>query len=188
MNPKVTNLSDENGKLAFRISNINVSLANAVRRIILSEIPAVVFRTSPHEKNTANIIVNTSRFNNEIIKQRLSCIPIHITDTSFDIKNYIIEIDKKNTTDTIQFATTEDIKVKNIQLYSYIGLGQMLIKGEHQSSLLAGLEMQFFERGVFRLGMIFMPEVDLKYDNDDNLETVKEFGGAALELSLGIRF
>ena len=125
MNPKVTNLSDENGKLTFRISNINVSLANAIRRIILSEIPAVVFRTSPHEKNTANIIVNTSRFNNEIVKQRLSCIPIHITDTSFDIKNYIIEIDKKNTTDTIQFATTEDIKVKNITNDSYLQEGDV---------------------------------------------------------------
>lgn len=120
MNPKVTNLSSENNKLTFRISDINVSLANGIRRIILSEIPSVVFRTSPYERNMADIAINTTRFNNEIIKQRLSCIPIHITDTEFDIKGYIIEIDKKNTTDTIHFATTEDIKVKNISNDTYL--------------------------------------------------------------------
>ena len=43
--------------------------------------------TFPHEKNKANIEINTTRFNNEIIKQRLSCIPIHITDTAFDYQN-----------------------------------------------------------------------------------------------------
>ena len=120
MNPKVSNLSDENGKLTFRISDINVSLANAIRRIILSDIPTLVFETMPYEKNKANIIKNTSRFNNEIIKQRLSCIPIHITDTTFDYNNYIIELHKKNNSDTIQFATTGDIKVKNLTNDTYL--------------------------------------------------------------------
>ena len=68
MNPTITNISDEKVRLTFRISNINVSLANSIRRVILSDIPNVVFRTSPHEKNTATIHINTSRFNNEIVK------------------------------------------------------------------------------------------------------------------------
>lgn len=120
MNPKISNVSDEKGKLTFRLSGINVSLANAIRRIILSEIPTIVFQTFPHEKNKANIEINTTRFNNEIIKQRLSCIPIHITDTAFDYQNYSIEIDKKNDTNTIQFITTEDIKIKNTTNDSYL--------------------------------------------------------------------
>ena len=62
------------------ISNINCSLANALRRVILANIPTVVFRTSPYEKNDATFHINTSRLNNEILKQRLSCIPIHISD------------------------------------------------------------------------------------------------------------
>lgn len=125
MNPVITNISDEKGRLTFRVSKINVSLANSIRRVILSEIPNVVFRTSPHEKNTATISVNTSRFNNEIVKQRLACIPIHITDTDFDHKSYVIELDKKNTTDTIQFATTQDIKVKNITNDTYLDEGDV---------------------------------------------------------------
>ena len=52
----------------------------ALRRTILSDIPVVVFRTSPEEENNCIIDKNTTRFNNEIVKQRLSCIPICIAD------------------------------------------------------------------------------------------------------------
>ncbi len=38
-------------ELLFTISGINVSFANAIRRVILSEIPMVVFRVSPNDKN-----------------------------------------------------------------------------------------------------------------------------------------
>ena len=120
MVPKVTEVSDENGKLTFRVSNINVSLANGLRRIILSEIPTIVFKTFPHDKNKANIEINTSRFNNEIVKQRLSCIPIHITDIDFNYADHSIEIDKNNTTDVIQYVTTGDIKIKNTKNDSYL--------------------------------------------------------------------
>jgi DNA-directed RNA polymerase II subunit RPB3 len=113
MNPTVTNLSEENSYLRFRLSNINVSLANSLRRIILSEIPCIVFRTSPYEKNRVNIEINTSRINNELIKQRLSCIPIYINDPSFPIANYLVEINKQNMSDSIEFVTTKDIKIKD---------------------------------------------------------------------------
>ena len=83
MNPVVSNLTEENSHLKFRLSNINVSLANGLRRIVLSEIPTIVFRTTPHDKSKAKIQVNTTRMNNELIKQRLSCIPIHIQQTDF---------------------------------------------------------------------------------------------------------
>ena len=120
MEPILSQYSVEDSYLKFRLSGINVSLANALRRIILSEVPTIVFRTTPHEKNLANIEINTTRMNNEIIKQRLSCIPIHITDTSFPIEDYIIEIDKKNTTDIIEYITTEDFQIKNIKTNTYV--------------------------------------------------------------------
>ena len=112
MNPVLSQHSVEDSYLKFRISGINVSLANALRRIIISEIPTVVFRTTPHEENLANIEINTTRMNNEIIKQRLSCVPIHITDTAFPIEDYVVEVEKKNDSDTIDYITTEDFKIK----------------------------------------------------------------------------
>ena len=100
--------------LGFTLSNVNVSIANAIRRTILSDIPQVVFRTTPHNKNKANIIVNTSRFNNEIIKQRLSCIPIHVKDIDdFPLNKYFLEVNVENTTDTILYVTTEDFVIKD---------------------------------------------------------------------------
>jgi DNA-directed RNA polymerase subunit L len=116
MNPQVeqNNIPEYEDMLCFTLSGVNVSLANAIRRTILSDIPLVVFRTTPYEKNKATIFENTSRLNNEIIKQRLSCIPIHITDIiNFPLKNYIMEVNIENNTDTIMFVTTEDFIIKD---------------------------------------------------------------------------
>jgi DNA-directed RNA polymerase subunit L len=105
----------------FTLSGVNVSLANAIRRTILSDIPLVVFRTTPYEQNKATIISNTSRLNNEIIKQRLSCIPIHIADyQNLNLKNYLLEVNVENTTDTMMYVTTQDFKVKNLLTDSYL--------------------------------------------------------------------
>ena len=119
MNPVLSQHSVEDSYLNFRISGINVSLANGLRRIILSEVPTMVFRTTPYEANLATIDINTTRMNNEIIKQRLSCVPIHITDTEFPIEDYIVEINKKNDSDIIDYVTTQDFQIKNVkQIYS----------------------------------------------------------------------
>jgi len=120
MNPFVelkSNKSDsiEYDTIEFTLSGVNVSLANAIRRTILSDIQLVVFKTTPYEENKANIITNTSRLNNEIIKQRLSCIPIHIKDIdTFPLKNYMLEVNVENTTDNIIYVTTKDFMIKDL--------------------------------------------------------------------------
>ncbi len=102
-------------KLKFTLSGVNVSIANALRRIILSEIPMVVFRVSPSDKNKCNIIANTCGLNNEIVKHRLSCIPIHIKDVEeFPLKNYILELNVQNNTDTTIYVTTKDFVIKDL--------------------------------------------------------------------------
>lgn len=120
MEPKITITSEENNTLYFNINNIPTSLANSLRRIILSEIPTVVFRTFPHSESKVDIITNTSRFNNEILKQRIGCIPIHINDTEFPIDEYAVELDIKNNTDSTILVTTKDFKIKNISSDKYI--------------------------------------------------------------------
>lgn len=115
MTPKVNLISHDKDILKFTLSVVNVSLANAVRRTILSDIETVVFRTTPHAENKANITVNTTRLNNELLKQRLSCIPIHINDlVNFPYKNYIMELNVENNTDTTIIVTTQDFTVKDL--------------------------------------------------------------------------
>lgn len=120
MEPRINILTEDDNILKFRLSGVDVSLANAIRRIILSDIPCYVFRTTPYSENKATIFINTSRLNNEIIKQRLTCIPIHISDPEFNFKDYKLEIDVKNDSDTIRIITTEDFRIKNISTDKYL--------------------------------------------------------------------
>jgi DNA-directed RNA polymerase subunit L len=113
MASKIANFKEEDGVLTFTLTNTDVSYANAVRRTILSDIPIIVFKTMPYEENTCNIMVNTSRLNNEIIKQRLGCIPICIRDIDIPTKNYLLELDVENRTDTVMIVTTNDFKIRD---------------------------------------------------------------------------
>jgi len=125
MNPTISNIEEENNTLRFRVAGINVSFANAIRRILLSEVPCVVMKAAPYESSTINITTNTTRMNNELLKQRISCIPVHIKDTSAPIENYVIEVDKTNDGDVIDFVTTEDIKIKDKSTDKYLNKSQV---------------------------------------------------------------
>lgn len=120
MEPNFKLLSDENEEFRFRLSNVDVSVANAIRRIILSEIPINVIHTETYQDNQCNIIVNKTRLHNEIIKQRLSCIPIHQTNLNILPEEYILEVDVTNDTDNIMYVTTEHFKIKNKKTDKYI--------------------------------------------------------------------
>ena len=113
MEPVIAKITEANGALSFTVSGINVSIANGLRRIA-SEIQSVVFRTSPHEANMATFEINTTRMNNELLKQRLSCIPIY-ADADFKINDYILVVDKQNKSNTIEYVTTADFEVVNVE-------------------------------------------------------------------------
>ena len=111
---------ENNGVLTFTLSGINVSIANGLRRTILSDIPILAFKTFPHNENQAKFITNTSRFNNEILKQRLGCIPIHIPDLKMPYNELLVEIHKKNDTNEMMYVTTKDFRVKNTSSEKYL--------------------------------------------------------------------
>ena len=118
MDPTITKKYEEgestgfNPKLHFTLTKINTSVANAIRRTILSDIPVVCIRTETSEINKCTIDHNTTRFHNELIKQRLSCIPIHTNDQEF-VNKHVLEVEMQNTTDTMMYVTTEHFKIKD---------------------------------------------------------------------------
>lgn len=136
MKPFVDRMSEDNGELTFTLSGVNVSIANSIRRIILSEIPCVVFRTTPYSENKVFIQTNTTRMNNELIKQRMSCIPIYITDTSTPIEQYKVMLDKQNVGDTILHVTTEDFTI--IDTNTDTALPQAMVKNMFPPDSLTG--------------------------------------------------
>lgn len=113
MNPEISNFGEEHDIFKFTLSGVNVSLANALRRIILNDIQTVVFRTETYADNQCTIEINNSRLHNEILKQRLSCIPIFSEDPEELPGKYIMEVDMKNDSDHIMFVTSGDFKIKN---------------------------------------------------------------------------
>jgi DNA-directed RNA polymerase subunit L len=126
MSVKIADLKEDNGKMTFTISGIDVSYANALRRTIISNIPIIVFKTLPYEENKADIKINTPRFHNEVVKQRLSCIPICVKDIDkFPIKNYVMELDVENNTDTIMIVTTKDFKIRDLVSNNYLDDGEL---------------------------------------------------------------
>ena len=112
---QITNLiNGDFNVMKFTLSGVDVSIANGIRRILLSEIPIVVFKTTPYIENKATFFANTTRLNNEILKQRLSCIPINIKDPLKIpdlINNYIMELSVENTSDELYIVTTKDFKI-----------------------------------------------------------------------------
>jgi DNA-directed RNA polymerase subunit L len=105
-----------NNKLTFEIKNIDVSILNSIRRIILSEIPNVAFEFEPYNIDNQKIIIdkNTCPLHNEIIQQRLSMIPLNFTTDEiidFETDKYNFVLEKKNKTDSIIDITTEHIEI-----------------------------------------------------------------------------
>jgi len=114
--PKVQHGIENKGVYSFTLENANVSIANAIRRVILSDIKTVVFDT---DKDSIQIIENTTRFHNEILKQRLGCIPIHIKDAD-SIENLLLELNLSNEGDSLQYVTTNNFVIKDTASDKYL--------------------------------------------------------------------
>ncbi len=114
MEPNVIINEDNANELLFTLENVDVSIANSIRRVILSNLKTIVFRTSPHEMNDCIIHKNNTRLNNEIIKQRLSCIPIHYLHNVSDeeLADMILELNVENTSTEYRMVTTHDFTIK----------------------------------------------------------------------------
>lgn len=107
----ISDVKHLNNETSFSLNNINNSLANALRRIIISEFKTVGFRY--HESSSdIKILKNTTKYHNEYLSHRVSMIPLHgtVPDT-FDIDKYKFVINKKNTSDTVLAVTSNDFEV-----------------------------------------------------------------------------
>ena len=96
------------GDFRFRISHIDVSLANAIRRVLLSDIPVAIIRT---DKTGIAMGTNTSRYHDQFVQQRLGCIPVFIKQLDLLPGKYQVSLDMSNRTDELMLVTTEHFKI-----------------------------------------------------------------------------
>lgn len=112
----------------FLISDIDLSIVNSIRRTILTNIKNVAFYFNVKEKYPENsdihIIENDSPLHNEFLAQRISMIPINLTNeqiTNWSVDDYEFTIDVENKSKEFKEVTSKDIIVsykgtKNNQL------------------------------------------------------------------------
>jgi DNA-directed RNA polymerase subunit L len=100
--------SKTSNQLSFVIKDIDLSIVNSLRRIILAEIPNVAVETD------IKIHKNTGALHNEFLAHRISLIPMCFSEDeveNFDPSKYKFVLKKKNTTTDILPVTTKDIEI-----------------------------------------------------------------------------
>jgi hypothetical protein len=173
MEPKLKDFSEDSDILRFTLHGVEVSFANALRRTVLSDIPIVVIETDNYETNQCHIKTNTGRLHNEILKQRLSCIPIHSTllRDSEDKKalpgNYSLVVDVENKTENVIYVTTEDFRLRDNN-------ANKLLSKEEMDKLFPGL----FPKNVQTQSYIDFARLRPKIGNDipgEKLQLIADF-------------
>ena len=104
----------------FVINNSNVSMMNAIRRTMISDVPTFGFKTEPYEKSMVEVIKNDSPLHNEFISHRIGMIPINILDTDFKIEDYEFIIDEKNNTNFPKKITSGHFKILKISTNEFL--------------------------------------------------------------------
>lgn len=101
--------------MRFELSGVDNTYANAIRRIIITDIKAVGFNTRPHNESNINIIKNETNMDNQKITHRIGLVPICIEHPEhFDVDDYQFYINKENNTNDIIEITSEDFQIKQI--------------------------------------------------------------------------
>ena len=114
-------LTDE--EFTFDIKNLDKSILNALRRIMISEVPTIAFNTNYGKETDIVIEENTSSLHNEFLSHRLSLLPINIPYKNiedYDRNKYEFILDITNNTSKIIDVTTEHIQIKEINSNKFL--------------------------------------------------------------------
>ena len=107
---------DENpNMLAFQLTDTNVAYANTLRRMVLTGVESVGFRSDMNDKGETSdvtVLVNTTPMTNEMLADRIGLIPVHATPDGWKKEDYQFELDITNDTDKTLPVTASDFTVR----------------------------------------------------------------------------
>jgi len=115
--PKFSDIRVENSELRFVLSGDNEygfdkSLANAIRRVLLTDIPTVGFKLAETGVNNDLVMpTNNSSLHNEMLLHRISFMPLYIDPVNY-MRNHLFEC--KMTHDgkePFKFVTMNDVQI-----------------------------------------------------------------------------
>jgi len=121
-----SNLDSSNPfEISFYVTDIDLSIINSIRRVILSDIPNVGFFFDPNnftDDKHINITINNTPLHNEFLQHRIALIPIHVSVSQLENWNderYTFIIDKTNDTNSLLNVYSSDIQVYDNESKSF---------------------------------------------------------------------
>lgn len=136
----IENLKIDNNKCSFHLnnssSNIKISLANAIRRTIISNIPTYAIT-----QDKTIFFENNSVFSNEFLKHRLSLVPIISWNKDINYENILITCKKRNENEYTESVYVKDFVCKDIETDKIIDNSVLF---SHENILFAKLKYNQF--------------------------------------------
>jgi len=101
--------------VTFELEGVDNTYANALRRIILSDLKSVGFKTRPYDESDVSIVKNETTMDNQKLSHRIGLVPINIEyPEAFDVNDYQFYINKSNTSNEVIEVTSQDFKIKKL--------------------------------------------------------------------------
>lgn len=112
---KVSAIQKRGNAISFVLEDTDVAVVNALRRVILSDIPNVAFRVDLHGgEGDVEVHRNQSSLHNEFLLHRLSLVPLCFDEKeieAFDPEKYRFVLKAKNTGTDMLNVTTRDFVI-----------------------------------------------------------------------------
>lgn len=119
---KISGLTNdaENESISFVLEDCHSSLANSIRRTIITDVETVGFSTENYLDSSIKIIENTSALTNEIILGRIGLLPVFFENIKdYDPEKFKFSLKVQNTNSSIIDVTTKDIDATPADLHIF---------------------------------------------------------------------
>ncbi len=117
-----TNLkkSQDNLSYTFTLANTNVTYANTLRRLILTGVETVAFRSDMTSNGTTTDVIikkNDTPMTNEMLAARIGLIPINIKEPlKWKSDNYLFSINVSSDKNNVKYVKASDFVVSDIEI------------------------------------------------------------------------
>lgn len=111
---------DAHKRFSFEAHNVDLSIMNGIRRVILTDIPVIGFRGEEVTSSditippSIQVLQNNTPLHNEFMLHRFGLIPIHLKENDvddFNEEDYVFELNVHNDGNSMINVTTKDFTV-----------------------------------------------------------------------------
>lgn len=92
-----------------KIMGLDKSIVNSLRRVLLTSIPSIAFRTEI-QSSDIKVVQNDTSLHNEFLIHRISLIPLYIDPSSYE-KQYLFYLNVESSDNPITMITADDFNI-----------------------------------------------------------------------------